>query len=216
MVSRRGRGQTPLVGLVLEGPTEYAALPGMLQRLGVRCTTPSCYRGQTVEAPLEALVGRKLLPHVRVQLAKGADRVIVLVDRERRKQSAQAFRAALLGELKKQVGVAEGQTAAARISVIVCDRTFENWLIADPKGILTSSYIETDLTRQVDCHADGKDALSILKTVFRKGKSYRKAIHGPRLAQRVRVEDGRVRLCSASLRAFVERARTPCVARPKG
>ena len=198
----------PLVGLVVEGRTEYQALHEMLGRLGVRYTHPSCFNGQAVEAPIPALVAKKLLPGVRVQLAKRASKVLVVLDLEGRKTPLRKFRKDLLREMKKQVQQTEGREAARKVMVFVCNRRFENWLIADPRGLLKSKHIESDLSRQVSCHADTKDALSLLKSALRKDSSYRKAVHGPRLARLVRVEDKRVRLCSESLRDFVASVRS--------
>ena len=194
----------PLVGLVVEGRTEYQALPEMLVRLGLRCTTPISFRGQPVEAAVDRLVERCLLRHVRAQLRKKPDLVIVVLDLEQRQSAAHRFRAEVRRELRTQVRRTEGQGAARKTEVVVCDRLFENWLLADPRGIAASAYLEQDLTRAVSCHADGKDALSLLRGALRKGETYRKAEHGPRLAAHVRVEDRKVRLCSESLRQFVD------------
>jgi len=198
----------PLIGLVVEGQTEYQALPAMLSRMGLKCTAPSCFQGQPVEAPIPVLVDRVLLPHVRVQLGRGGDPVIVILDRESRRKSARTLQAEVLRELRKRLrqkeGKKEGEEAAGRIRVVVCDRTFENWIISDPEGLTRSANMNRDLSRQVSCHADERDALSLIKSVFLKGKRYKKAVHGPQLAGYVRVEDSAVCQCSASLCRFLQ------------
>ena len=189
-------GPGPLVGLVVEGETEYQALPEMLARLGVRCARPSCFHGQSVEAPVEQLVKHVLSRHVRVQLTKGVDKVVVLLDFEGRQVPPTSFRNQVKRELTRQVCLTEGEGHRSRIEVVLCNPKFENWLLSDPKGIMKSKLVARDLSRKVTCHADGKDAISLLKLGLRKGVSYRKAVHGPELAKRVRVEDTSVRQCS--------------------
>lgn len=202
---KRGQHATqPLLGLVVEGKTEYQAIPEMLGRMKIRCTTPSCFHGQPVEAHVKTLVDKCLLQHVRVQMVKNADKVVVILDRESRLESLEEFRKSVLYELQKQLSEAGKSDETGKIEVIVCDRRFENWIISDPKGISRSNYIRHNLSAKVNCHADDREALALLKSVFRTGNSYSKSIHGPRLAKYVRVEDVRVQQCSASLRKFLD------------
>ena len=191
------------MGLVVEGETEYGALPALLSRLNVRCTAPSCLHGQPVELPARALARDHLLSYVIVQLRKKPDKVLVVLDAEGRTHSLREFAATLKRELQEQVRKHEGAKLAERVTVVFCNRRFENWLLSDPGGICRSTYIERDLSGRVKCHADERDALALIKSVFRKGTAYRKAVHGPRLAELVRVEDKNVRQCSGSLRKFV-------------
>ena len=195
--------KTKLIGLVVEGSTEYEAIPNILYRLGVRYTRPSCIHGQPVCTDISVLVEYHLLSHVRVQLRKGASKVIVVLDLEDRNCSPQEFRQNLLAELRTKIIESEGKEHSKNVDVVVCNNKFENWLIADPKGLLKSNYIARSFEGRVRCHADGKDALSILKFSFRKEDSYNKAIHGPRLAEKINVENYK-KLCSESLRQFIE------------
>ena len=200
-MTKQGTGRNvPLVGLVVEGQTEFAALPAMLQRLGVKPTRPSNFSGQFQDAPVRKLVEKRLLHHVKAQIVKGPDLVIVVLDRENRPESARAFEKAVRDEITKQLD----NPTRPRVEVVVCDRTFENWLIADPKGIHKSEYITRDLSAKVVCHGDGKDALALIKNAFRRRKAYNKGPHGAKLSVFVRVGSPRVHLCSKSLRRFVE------------
>lgn len=194
----------PLIGLVVEGITEYQALPLMLEKLGTATTKPSNFHGQPVEADIPTLAERSLLPHVRVQLAKDVHLVMVVIDFETRRGSAGGFRRRLRTELRRQVRTVEGAAASRKVEVIVCDPMFENWLVADPGGITKSNYVDHDIAKRVHCHADGQDAIGLLKHALRTGESYRKSTHGPRLAQHLRIHDSRVHLCSESLRQFVQ------------
>ncbi len=194
----------PVVGLVVEGQTEYAALPGLLARLGLRTTAPSVFHGQPAAASPKSLVEGRLLKPVRVQLAKDARRVIVVLDREARAESAKEFAERLCRELRRQVKRSEGAVAARRVWVAVADRCFENWLLADPQGVSKSTLLakNANLVGKVACHADDRDAVALLRSALTRGW-YEKAIHGPRLAQHIRVADPRARWCSRSFEAFL-------------
>ena len=191
----------------MEGDTEYKAIPEMLDRLHIRHTEPSNTHGLPADAPVAALVKWHLLPHVRTQLAKGPDKVIVLLDRETRDADPESFRQSVRKEIRSHVQRLDGRDAAAKVEVAVCNSTFENWIISDPKGLMKCAYVESDLTNQVRCHADERDALKLLKSAMRKGKAYNKARHGPALADHIRVQDPAVKQCSQSLRRFIELAR---------
>ena len=193
-----------VIGLVVEGPTEYSAIPVLLQRLGIRHTTPSSFNGQSVHVPLRDLVKYRLLKHVLVQLSRNTDLVLVILDVEDRPLTAEKFSEALCREIRKQVAQEMGRKAAAKVEVVACMRRFENWLIADPKGLTKSALIAKDLSSQVACHADDRDALAMLSGAMAKGIWYRKAYHGPKLIQHVRVHQPGVSLCSQSLRRFIQ------------
>lgn len=195
------------VGLVLEGRTEYAAIPEMLKKLDIRYAAPSVFHGQSVEVPVKVLVEHRLLKHVRVQIQKDVDAVFVVLDFEERKGPVGQFKRSLLKEIRTRVTKEDGRAQSQKVHVVVCNRKFENWLISDPKGIHRSNLIRQDLSRSVNCHADNRDADALIKTVFRQGSFYDKAVHGQQLARWVRVDDGRVHLCSESLRGFIEELR---------
>jgi len=192
------------IGLVVEGATEYRALPLILNRLGVRFTTPSVFQGQPIQASIRQFVAARLLKHVRVQLTRSVARVIVVLDRETRKESARDFGDKLTLELKKQVKRLEGEAGSDKIAVAVADRSFENWLLADPDGIERSNLFRRNagLNGKVACHADERDAKSILQNAMPRNW-YERPIHGPQLAAHIRVEAAKVRFCSKSFASFL-------------
>ena len=192
------------IGLVVEGQTEYEALPKMLDRLRVLHTTPSCFHGQGVDQPISSLAKDRILPHVRVQLAKGVQKVAVILDAELRATEPPHFRKSLSDQLRRLVRGTEGQAASGKVQVYLCVTKFENWLISDPRGICRSNYVSRDISNTVRCHADQKDALALIRSVFTGGGHYKRAVHGPRLARFVRVEDSSVRQCSRSLKEFIQ------------
>lgn len=188
-----------LIGLVLEGETEYQALPKVVRGMGLSCTRPSCIHGQPAHASVDVLAERRLLPHVRAQIAHGVHHVIVVLDLEARMDSADAFR----DELRRAMRQALPKRDRKKVEVIICNPRFENWILADPEGITRSAHVRRNLAKSVRCHADGKDALTLLKSALKKGVGYSKAVHGPRLFREVRYNDPSVKLCSASFREFL-------------
>ncbi len=197
-------GASRRVGLVVEGPTEYRALPELLRRLGVGFTAPSCFHGQPVEAPIPELVRHTLLGHIIVQIEKGANPVLVVIDLEDRTSTVGTFKRRLQQEVRRQVRGKVGASAARKVLVIVCNRKFENWLLADPKGITRCNLVRRDLSNKVRCHSDGKDAEEILKSGMQKGIWFRKAVHGPKIAAHVRVQREIGSFCSESFREFLK------------
>ena len=209
MRRKTGRPAESTLGLVLEGITEYRAIPLLLHQLGVRAVAPSVFNGQPVDATVPALVEYRLLQHVRTQLLKASGKVIIVLDREDRSQSAEEFGTALREELVRQIGSYDGQGAAHRVAVAVADRRFENWLLADPEGVSRSKLLRrgNDLASRVKCHADTRNAKDLLQSVMAK-RWYERAVHGPQLALHLRVEQAGVRYCSPSFAAFLRLVKT--------
>jgi hypothetical protein len=141
MTKRTANKPGATIGLVLEGRTEYQAIPVMLRRLGIPTVAPSVFNGQPLGASVRVLVERRLLPHVRTQLLKASGVVMVVLDRETRAESAKDFEGAVHRELVGQVKRRDGESASRRVAVAVADRTFENWLLADPNGIARSKLL---------------------------------------------------------------------------
>jgi hypothetical protein len=196
--------QNPTVGLVLEGTTEYNAIPLLLQRLGVRTVAPSVFNGQPVQASIRSLVQNRLIRHVRTQLVKATGSVLVILDRESRPQSASKFGETVLTEMIRQVKRLDGEDASKRIAVVVADRSFENWLLADPEGLARSKLFRrnTRIVGQVACHADEKNAKELLQGSMAKGW-YERSLHGPQLAKHPRVGEAGIKYCSASFLSFL-------------
>ena len=174
----------PVVGLVLEGNTEYNAIPLLLQRLGVRTGAPSVFNGQPVHASIRSLVENRLIRYVRTQLVKATGTVLVILDRETRPQSASEFGKRVFTEMIRQVKRLDGEEASKRIAVVVADRSFENWLLADPEGIARSKLLRrnTRIVGQVACHADDRNAKELLQRSMAR-RWYERSLHGPQLAK---------------------------------
>ncbi|MCP3421359.1 DUF4276 family protein [Nocardioides pinisoli] len=112
------------IGIVTEGDSEVLALPGLYEALSERTSTQYLKPLRAAVDPLAPppVVSRGCADRVRLSFAKGADLVVVLLDREGASQSA-ADRAA---DIEKMLAKDFGDN----VRVVVKDRTFEHWLIA--------------------------------------------------------------------------------------
>jgi hypothetical protein len=104
-------------------------------------------------APIPTMA-RQCEKAIRQLALRGADEVMLLVDRENRSECASLFARALGDELRRRA-------CGAAVTVVVKNRTFENWLLADLDALTvqrrrfrvsrtTRSMIEPDKADNVD------------------------------------------------------------------
>ena len=188
------------VGLVVEGPSEVAALPILLQQAGHRVATPVTFHGQGIDSPVDAFVSKRVMPTAKgLVAARKLSSLGIVFDRESRPESAtQLCRRAY--DVAKQA-----LPPSLPIFVAVADRSFENWLLADPAGIATHALVARNPASRVGSMSDGKNGASILRWAFG-DNDYEKVRHAPRLAELVDVKDDSVLSRSPSLKAFLELA----------
>lgn len=104
-----------------------------------------------------------------IRLWNGRHRsIVVIVDLEKRQQSANDFSSELLGAL-----VAEG--AGVGVVVGVADRMIENWMLGDE---------EVWPGQALPAVVDGFSGATLVKSIM--ASAYDKAAHGPELLRRVR------------------------------
>jgi hypothetical protein len=194
------------LGLVVEGEADFAAIPVLLKRAGASPGHASIFRGQGVQCAIPTLVQEKLLPHTRVQVLKGYRKILVIIDRETRGDCPGDFAQRVQAELVCQLQAGYGYGGNPPVSVVCADRKLENWLIADPQGILGHAYIRRSIARRVGKNADSRDAVSIIRWAFGPQRHYHKTSDAPALAARVRVERNDVRKRSKSLDKLLREA----------
>lgn len=200
------------VGLVVEGIADVGAIPQLLRDSGIRLTQPIWFGGQPVQCDddkFREFVRYKVVPRVQTMAQKQVGRIIVVIDRETRDKCPGEFAQDIAQTVVEEMKMKHGYIGFPPISVVCADRKLENWLIADPKGILTHNYIVKDLSRVVGANADGKDALTLLKHAYRSGRYYHKHMDAPKLASRVRAMELDVRLRSHSLDKLLRECAVP-------
>jgi Domain of unknown function (DUF4276) len=186
----------PAVGLVVEGDTEFNALP----LLHTKQLVPGC-------PPLKPInlggvgahvtptgIAKMVCPHVVAHLVAGRSTVVVCLDREDRDDCkgafAQAVQRALEAELE-QTGVAV-RWRPYTVHVIIADRAFESWILADAHGL----HARRVFPRAPSFHSfEGQRGERGQKGAIEIGKlwerEYLKTTHGPRLFEQLRLEDAR-------------------------
>jgi hypothetical protein len=190
------------VGLLVEDLGGIEAIPQLLRDSGIRLAGPIWFGGQPVQCDddkLHEFIRYKIVPRVRAMALKRVRLIIVTIDRETRDCCPGEFAQDIAQRIFKIMAEKRSYVGYPPISVVCVDRTLENWIIADPKGILTHNYIVRDLSRAVRAKADGKDALTLLKQAYKPGRHYHKHMDAPKLAAKVRAMQPDVRRRSHSL-----------------
>ena len=112
------------IGIVVEGKAESQALKLLTRRIkieGVQLLAPA-YADMQPKSEPDQIAG-KAIKQVKIQRTRGADLIVVLIDRENREECPPEF-ARQLEQAFKRLGY-------DNIRVVIKNRTFENWLIAD-------------------------------------------------------------------------------------
>lgn len=180
------------IGLVVDGEAEYASFPHIISQLqsvtGATILSPALAKLQPyAPAGQIALTASK---KIKVLERKRVDRVVVLIDRETRPDCCGEFADAVQRRIMRLVQV--------DVAVVVKDRTYENWLVADvaalervPNRFQVS---KRSRSRIEPNKADGAPALEIIKTACR--SNYEK------------VSDARAILSKADVKEIAENSRS--------
>lgn len=203
---------TSRVGLVVEGEADVGAIPQLLRDSGIRLIRPVKFGGQPADCEVRKFcefVERKIVPLVWARLQKQVCVVVVVIDRENRGHCPGEFAQYVAQTIVEAMVAKYDYIGAPPISVVCADRTLENWLIADPKGLHTHNYIDKDLSKAVGANADGKDALTLLKQAYRPGRSYDKRMDAPQLASKIGTMQRDVRRRSHSLDKLLRECGVP-------
>jgi hypothetical protein len=193
------------VGVVVEGQSEFTALPHLREQICCETAASSlrilhaCYdphgRPERVvkgcRSAVKQLAGRKF------------DLAVVLIDRERQtKGSAEIARVLEAAFLSADLGIP--------VSVVVKDRCFENWLVADLGALrrLNARFeVSTAMAKAIEPdRADRVDAAVLLKRAAR-GDAYGKVDDARRILEKATI--ARIAGHSRSFRCFLARLGHP-------
>ncbi len=170
------------IGIIVDGESEFKSLPHVLSVLGDAS-------GNTILKPVLAkltptaplpVIARACATGLRQLEGRSAEIILVLMDREDRSECTPELAGSLGRELcQKVTGVA--------IEVVVKDRMYENWLIADCEALACQpgrfKVTSADRGRVSPDKADHVDALAIIKRSCR-GASYHKVLDSERVLKR--------------------------------
>jgi hypothetical protein len=193
------------VGVVVEGQSEFTALPHLREQLCSETTTSSvkilhaCYdphgRPQRVvkgcRSAVKQLAGRKF------------DLAVVLIDRESQAKTATEIARALEAAFSSA-------NFGIPVTVVVKDRCFENWLVADLAALhkLSARFdVSTAMVNAVEPdRADRADAAKLLKRAAN-GDAYGKVDDARRILEKATI--AHMARHSRSFRCFLARLGHP-------
>jgi Domain of unknown function (DUF4276) len=193
------------LGVVVEGHSEYKALPEICPQLKSACGASMVRLLRADYDPLAppARIVKACESRI-VQLAeRGCVAAVVLVDRERRTEKC----AAIAQELER--AFSDGDFSIP-VHVVVKDKCFENWLVADLAALrqLRKRFqISNGMARKVEPdRADRADALALLKQAA-KGSAYGKVDDAKRIMEKASID--LMASHSRSFRCFLGRLGDP-------
>ncbi len=180
--NKKGKQALPTAGLIVEGDTEFMALPLLSRKtLIANCPPIRPINLGGVGSHLKPIgIAKMVVPKAIQHLVAGRRPVIVCSDREQRPTLATKLATEVLQEM--QVLLKSKGYPSAPINVVVADRTFEAWLLADARGLHQKGKFQ----RKPNFHSfegaigkDNKKGLVELGDLL--GRAYLKTTDGPRL-----------------------------------
>ncbi len=178
--------QTHTIGLVVEGDSEFYALPKLSWLVpGCPAIRAANLGGLGSDLSVEA-IAKRALPKAKQHFAAGRSRVVLCLDRESRKECAGSFATAISKCLATMCGKID-------ISVVVADRAFEAWILADAVGLYEREEFKREPKffcfegQSGERHRKGTVELDSLL-----GRPYSKTKDGPRLFEKIRFEQARM------------------------
>jgi hypothetical protein len=192
------------IGVVVDGDSEYASLGPMLQKLAA--STGHTYL-RVIKADLQPFappgaLARECLPRLNLLRAKGADRSVVLIDRETRPDCP--------GRISAEITSALHRLGATDVVVVIKDATYENWLLADIDALRCQPRrfrVTPALQRQIEPdRADGIGGVVLMRRIAI--RQYDKVADSQRIMRNA--DPARIGYNSRSFRKFLQQA--GCVA----
>lgn len=169
------------LAIIVDGEAEFYALPALLDKIEGDIGQPILrpYRANIQPYAPPGVIAKACKDRVQQALGRGADRIVVLLDRELRDDCP--------GDIASAVSSALCNIVPCQLFVVIKDRTFENWVIADVGAL------EAQPARFRDCHivrnavvpnrADAASAKQLLDRVVR-GRAYDKIADARRTLER--------------------------------
>jgi hypothetical protein len=192
------------IGIVVDGVSEYASLAPVLSKVADR--TGHVYL-RVVKADIQPtapfpVIARACRPSISQLAARGAELVLVVLDREDRPECPTEIANGVRHALEPEVD--------CRISIIVKDRQYENWLVADLHALRSHParfHVTNAHRRAVEPNrADAADAAALLRAIVQRG-SYEKVDDSRAIM--ATAEPERIAQHSRSFRKFLREAGHP-------
>lgn len=152
------------IGLLVDGWAEYSGLPYLLERI----VSPHTILRNPLRCDIQPFASPAQIAHVAsksfpILLDRGADRILILMDKETRQDCT----AELAAAVEKEAQVRLDRSSGAEVRVILKVKMFENWFVADPEALrgIAGRFEKVErIAKQVTPgRADAVDALGLLK-----------------------------------------------------
>ena len=186
----------PVVGLVVEGDTEYEALPLLHKMKLVPCCPPlkaSNIRGLGANMSPRA-IAQAVCQQVVAHIVAGRSRVLVCLDREDRDDCPGDLAKAIEKELEAELrNTSIGQKKRPHeVSVVIANRAFEAWILADAGGLHARQIFRRAPSFHCFEGQMGKRRqMGVVEIRELWEREYRKTTDGPRLFEKLRFSDAR-------------------------
>lgn len=179
------RVPTPAVGIVVEGETEYYALPllhhGKLALASCPPIRTSNLGGIGSHLTTNG-IAKMAAPRIKAHLIAGRRPAILCLDREQRPECAGAFAQAILAALQREVG----KEYAQAVKVVVADRTFEAWILADALGLAArGQFVRAPKFHCFEGAMGERQEKGTVELTRLLGREYRKTSDGPGLFEQL-------------------------------
>ncbi|MFQ6029146.1 MAG: DUF4276 family protein [Dehalococcoidia bacterium] len=191
------------IGFLVEGQSEYVALPELLKR----CDSPHVLLTRVLVAPVSPLgtpyqIANQLMKKIPILATRNVDKVVVLIDRENCPQCA-GHRASEIRIALNQRLMQKGYSLS--VDVVIKNRCFENWLVADVEALREISGIfelsQATLNQIQPNKADNANAIQLLRRSCCHPHTYEKVAHSKAILSRA--DPNRIAANSRSFRRFL-------------
>lgn len=117
------------LGILVDGEAEYRSLPVLLPRIETPYTLVGVFKADIQPKASSGQIAYAVNKRRSVLSLRGADGFLILIDREDRTECAGEWAGAILTDVNA------GSIGPPCAGVVVKDRTFENWLLADAAAL---------------------------------------------------------------------------------
>jgi hypothetical protein len=181
------------VGLIVDGTAEYQSLASLYPQLHAAISNRQFLKVLKADLQPHApypVMARSCRPRLHELEGRGADQIVILLDRETRGDCP--------GDIATALAQAAASYVACDVAVVVKDRCFENWLISDPGAVKSQlkrfKLSKADEKMVTPNKADHIDGHSLLKKAA--------------LGEYEKVQDGKRILASASIDEMAQHSRS--------
>jgi hypothetical protein len=189
---------------VVEGKAEYYCIPSLLgRRSHVVTGVLNMQGGNNGKLSWETLLRTRVFPRVRGMALKQPDKVLVVLDREGRPDCSPTLAAEAVRLLQQDLN---SENIVCNLCVVVCDRKFENAILADTHLVDRLNIIRGDhkFSALAPQTLDGIGVIGILADCMLPGKCYDKVEHGLALVRCLNYDDPTVLARSRCLRKLIK------------